>query len=65
MANRGSDWRCSYRVKLATVQGVGDEVPLYERVLSLVQPARPVVPDVPVPVVDLTDYAVLLTQVAS
>jgi transposase len=45
---------------------LGDEVPLYERVLSLVQPARPaVVPDVPLPVVDLTDYDVLLTQVAS
>jgi len=45
---------------------LGDEVPLYERVLSLVQPARPaVVPDVPVPVVDLADYDVLLTQVAS
>ncbi|MDP9119774.1 MAG: IS21 family transposase [Acidobacteriota bacterium] len=51
----------------AALELLGEEVPLYERVKSLVQPARPpaVVPEVPVPVVDLHGYDVLLTQVAS
>jgi hypothetical protein len=50
----------------AALELLGEEVPLYERVKSLVQPARPsAVPAVPVPVVDLHGYDVLLAQVAS
>lgn len=45
---------------------LGEEVPLYERVKSLVQPARPpAVLEMPVPVVDLHGYDALLAQVAS
>jgi hypothetical protein len=50
----------------AALDLLGDEVPLYERVKSLVQPGRPAaVPDVAIPVVDLHGYDALLSQVAS
>jgi len=52
----------------AALDLLGEEVPLYERVQSLVQLARSpaAVPDVPVPVVDLHAYdALLRSQVAS
>jgi hypothetical protein len=52
----------------AALDLLGEEVPLYERVQSLVQLARSpaAVPDVPVPVVDLHVYdALLRAQVAS
>jgi hypothetical protein len=50
----------------AALDLLSEEVPLYERVKSLVQPARPVaVPEVAMPVVDLHAYDALLAQVAS
>lgn len=51
----------------AALDLLSEEVPLYERVKSLVQPTRPVVvvPEVAMPVVDLHAYDALLAQVAS
>ncbi len=51
----------------AALDLLSEEVPLYERVKSLVQPARTslTVPEVAMPVVDLHSYDALLAQVAS
>lgn len=50
----------------AALELLGEQVPLYERVHALVQPAPPAaVPELAVPVVDLGSYDDLLVEVAS